>query len=365
MALPGWNSPILVKEIHDFLEGGALLFFAALVVFDVLAHFKTKRERIFEKISLICFAVAVIAEICAYPYSRRNDELAADALARSQREIARIGLEASKNELEAGEAREAAAKASARAGLANEKAGDANRRAEKLARENIRLRGEFGKANADAKVREEQLRHENLTTETKLESERTTRLELEKSLAPRILGFQIGPGNRTSFDELKPFAGTGVIFDVLLDAEAQRTAQEIGNVLQAAGWKILQTNIRPDLYIGYFDGVMIEPMRPSLGPLSSLPPPSDVLAQKAAEQRSIDCAETLELFLLSKDWRVRVYSWHEDKIPPNAIKIIVGFKPSPYFDPAWVKEMQERYKKLKKELQERRMRLPRLPTPQN
>src|SRR5258708_32780881 len=158
MSLPCWNSPIHVNEIHDFLEGGVLLFFAALVVFDVLAHFKTKRERIFEKISLICFAVAVIAEICAYPYSRRNDELAADALARSQREIARIGLEASKNELEAGQAREAAAKASARAGLANEKAGDANRRAEKLARENIRLRGEFGKANADAKVREEQLR---------------------------------------------------------------------------------------------------------------------------------------------------------------------------------------------------------------
>jgi hypothetical protein len=90
MALPGWSSPSLVREIHDFFERGALLFFAALVVFDVLAHFMTKLERVFEKIGLICFATAVIAEICAYPYSRRNDELSADALASSQREIATI-----------------------------------------------------------------------------------------------------------------------------------------------------------------------------------------------------------------------------------------------------------------------------------
>ncbi len=77
MNLPGWNSHDAVERIHFWLEGGALLFFAALVLFEIASH-RTKdhiRAHRFDSIGLFCFAVAVTAEICAYPYSRRNDEL--------------------------------------------------------------------------------------------------------------------------------------------------------------------------------------------------------------------------------------------------------------------------------------------------
>jgi hypothetical protein len=99
MPLPGWNSPISVRSIHAFLEVSALLCFAALVVFDVVAHFETKRKRLFERIALIFFALAVLAEIVAYPYSKRNDEFSTGEIARLNKvaeaeRLARVRLEA-------------------------------------------------------------------------------------------------------------------------------------------------------------------------------------------------------------------------------------------------------------------------------
>jgi len=80
---PDWNSLDSVRRAHSRLEGSALVFFALLVVFDVLAHLSAKdkkRETLFEKIGLCCFAVAVLAEIAAYPYGQRNDTLSAQAI---------------------------------------------------------------------------------------------------------------------------------------------------------------------------------------------------------------------------------------------------------------------------------------------
>jgi len=83
MALPGWDSPEVVRVAHSRLEALALVSFAALVVFEVVAHFETKRHRLYERIGLICFSIAVLAEILAYPYGKRNDELA-DEMSRKQ-----------------------------------------------------------------------------------------------------------------------------------------------------------------------------------------------------------------------------------------------------------------------------------------
>jgi hypothetical protein len=100
MALPGWSSPSSVTQIHAALEATALMFFAALVVFDVLAHFSKRHAILLERIGLVCFGIAVLTEICAYPYSRRNDELSAEASTRSGREIARLNEAAKREELE-------------------------------------------------------------------------------------------------------------------------------------------------------------------------------------------------------------------------------------------------------------------------
>src|SRR5579872_4686028 len=108
MALPGWYSLSSVVEIHAKLEGVAVVFFVALVVFDVLAHLKKSRETLFERIALICFAVAVLAEVCAYPYSRRMDNLAKEANVVTEGKIAALNKEAADERKETARANERA-----------------------------------------------------------------------------------------------------------------------------------------------------------------------------------------------------------------------------------------------------------------
>lgn len=90
--LPDWESLDSVRSVHSLLEGGALIFFAALVALDLLAHFSEEkhkhRAKTFERIGLVCFGVAVLAEIVAYPYGRRNDFLAEQQNKAYEKEIA-------------------------------------------------------------------------------------------------------------------------------------------------------------------------------------------------------------------------------------------------------------------------------------
>jgi hypothetical protein len=74
---PDWNSLDSVRRAHSFLEGAALAFFALLVVCEALAHLSDdkKTERRFDKAGIVFFAIAVLAEIMAYPYGQRNDTL--------------------------------------------------------------------------------------------------------------------------------------------------------------------------------------------------------------------------------------------------------------------------------------------------
>ena len=92
--LPDWNSLESVRNAHSLLEGGALLFFAALVVFDVLAHLYEEedhdRAKPFSRIGLWCFGVAILAEIAAFQFSRRNDLLSDQLNAAQREEIARL-----------------------------------------------------------------------------------------------------------------------------------------------------------------------------------------------------------------------------------------------------------------------------------
>jgi hypothetical protein len=76
--IPDWNSLDSVRHAHSVLEGSALTFFALLVLFDVLAHLAKRaeeKERLFERIALFFFTVAVAAEIAAFVYGQRNDKL--------------------------------------------------------------------------------------------------------------------------------------------------------------------------------------------------------------------------------------------------------------------------------------------------
>ena len=79
LLLPDWDSLDSVRKAHSFLELWAIWLFAALVVCDVVAHLiedsRKPLAKIFERIGLCCFALAVAAELSAYKYGQRNDAL--------------------------------------------------------------------------------------------------------------------------------------------------------------------------------------------------------------------------------------------------------------------------------------------------
>ena len=140
--LPDWNSLDSVRRAHSFLAGAALVFFALLVVCEALAHLSDdkKTERRFDKMGIVFFAIAVLAEIAAYPYGQRNDQLSADII-NSLSEKAKEALTDSGTALtNSGAALTESGEAIAKAGAANELAGQAqekvravNKRAEAIA----------------------------------------------------------------------------------------------------------------------------------------------------------------------------------------------------------------------------------------
>lgn len=75
--MPDWNSLEAVRRVHSDFEGAALLFFALLVIAELLSHLakSEKKKTLFDIFGIIVFAIAVLAEIVAYPYGQRNDTL--------------------------------------------------------------------------------------------------------------------------------------------------------------------------------------------------------------------------------------------------------------------------------------------------
>jgi hypothetical protein len=77
--LPDWNSIESVRAAHSLLEGMAIAFFVFLAGLEAIGHMLEKRKHelaeAIEVAGLCVFAIAVIAEFHAYPYSRRLDAL--------------------------------------------------------------------------------------------------------------------------------------------------------------------------------------------------------------------------------------------------------------------------------------------------
>jgi hypothetical protein len=224
--------------------------------------------------------------------------------------------------------------------------------------------GEANEKAAEASIAAEELRQKNLETEKILGQETDKRLELEKSIAPRGFVIKVTGSPNSNFEELKPFAGTHVIFEVLTDAEARRAANEVGNLVGFAGWKVVSVNSNPDLWMGFFDGVSIvtperfpEPMPGQVGP--------KILATREKTRKA---AESLALWLIGNGWKASVRNNIPDvgEIPDDTIKIFIGFKPNPFFDPDWVKEMEKQYEQMLKQQMKMREDLEnRFPQPPN
>jgi len=199
----------------------------------------------------------------------------------------------------------------------------------------------------------EQLKAQNLATDQSLEDERNTRLELEKSLAPRVLAYIFNKGVE-NIAPLRAYAGMRVILEYIPDMEAARAIGSIAPVIGQAGWKVVSSAQRTDLV----DGVTIE----SYAPMDPHPNSEEMRAQSEALQKGLSAARVLKDLLVSSGWE-NVNAWlatnPKEPLVPDTIRIRVGFKPNPYFEPPEFKAARERARQMEEEMKNRLNKSPR------
>jgi hypothetical protein len=101
-----------------------------------------------------------------------------------------------------------------------------------------------------------------ISSEKEIDAERNKRLQMEIALAPRVLP-QIS-GNAGNVFPLKKFAGIRTVIEYVPDAEAERAASELRDLVRAAKWGSTKSDMyaNPQLFHSYFDGVVIETYDP-------------------------------------------------------------------------------------------------------
>jgi hypothetical protein len=305
MELPGWNNPAAVQSAHSLLEGGALLFFAALVVFDVWAHIDKKRERWLEPLGLICFAIAVVAEIAAYPYGKRNDEL-------SNKTIASLMGRAS-------QADERTGKLSV--DLETEKTASRNAQT-RLTNAQLRLMDELSAArDRQSVLTNEQIALTQASAQASrdLEAERKKRLLLAASLRDREACDQSG-----IFAQLDELPLPNLIFEFPSEREPRRMAEQIyafwNQPPPAVRRRVDDDSIRPGIRMsaGW--------MRPDVSKLSAT---EYFAASRIFEKMKSDADSVIDLFV-SALTRCGVEASHDgdSNLPLGSILIEVGEKPN-------------------------------------
>jgi hypothetical protein len=275
--------------------------------------------------ALVVAAIAAIfVGLATYAVIARGKRLADAQILLSAAKDRQLVSDLSANGVEIGKAKDDAAKAGQKASEAELRAADANRIAEELHQQSLGL-------------------------EAKLGEEQATRLELEKSLAPRRLPYIFNRGVE-NIAPLKPFAGMQVTFEVAPDLEAQRAAGSMASAISQAGWQQIPGKTRADL----LDGVFIESYAP-LGGTNS-----DMQKDMADLDKGLNAARALRDLLISTGWlqvTAALAVYPPEALAPNTIRIKVGFKPSPYFEPPEVKAAMERAKQMEEEMR-RRFNLP-------
>jgi hypothetical protein len=178
--IPDWNSLDSVRRAHSDLEAAALVFFALLVLFDILAHLSTddKKKTLLEKIALYCFAIAVLAEVVAYPYGQRNDILSGRVIGSLDAETREALIKSGTALVQSQEAESKSGDAIDKAGKAQESLGNAENEANRAQRASSSA---LGIAN-DAKQVSRETRQEADTFEQDIKSAKTQAAEAESHL---------------------------------------------------------------------------------------------------------------------------------------------------------------------------------------
>lgn len=226
--LPDWNSLESVRRAHSDLEAIALVFFALLVVFEALAHLTEDqpKERLFNKIGVFLFAVAVLGEIVAYPYGQRNDTLSGNVISYLDARANDASNRASKALTDSGTAITQAGEAETESGSAVTSASTAlttarGARSEADSFEKDIQSAEKEAADADSNLAE-------ALREVAGEKDEVNRLKTPRSLT-NSSGLE---------DSLRAFKGTEYAFTgVFQDQDSIDLLRAINNTLTAAGWK--------------------------------------------------------------------------------------------------------------------------------
>jgi hypothetical protein len=245
-----WSSIDSVRSVHSTLEGGAIVFFALLVLFDVLAHLSddTHKERAkrFERIGLCCFGVAVLAELIAYPYSRRNDELSGTEIRELSAVSKRSRDDADAATRKAKAASDVANAAKVESGNAEEVAGAAQSLARGARKEADAFETRLGSAEYKADEAEKHL-SDTLERATKAEQEsaRLTAKFADRSLSDAQVQ-SIG-------DALSVFAGQEYDIVTYWDTpECMNISNRIHAALQVARWRYIPP---PETGVALFGGI--------------------------------------------------------------------------------------------------------------
>lgn len=212
---PDWNSLDSVRIAHSWLELCAILLFAALVVCDVVAHLIEEnhkgKAKIFERIGLICFGIAVLAELAAYKYGLRNDEL-------SGKLIENLGAITATARTDAGTAKDKSESAKTEADAANKTAGEAQITAGAADLTAGKAQSKAASALNGAKDAQQQLEG--------------VKAELNRIKSPRSLSEP-----KELSDELEKFPGTKYTFSgVFNDEESVQFLRNVNFALANAGW---------------------------------------------------------------------------------------------------------------------------------
>jgi hypothetical protein len=239
--IPHWNSLDSVRRAHSDLEAAALVFFALLVLFDILAHLSTDdtKKTLLEKIGLCCFAIAVLAEVVAYPYGQRNDTLSGQVIGSLDAETREALIKSATALAQSKEAETKSGDAIDKAGKAQEALGKAEDEANKA---HLASANALSIAN-DAKQVSREARQEADSFETDIASAKKQAaeavLELARLKAPRSIKPE---DQQATCRALTAFAGSTFDMYVAMDQEAIDLAGTIKSMLVCAKWVQIPTN---------------------------------------------------------------------------------------------------------------------------
>jgi hypothetical protein len=176
------------------------------------------------------------------------------------------------------------------------------------------------------------LERDNIELQRKLEEERTNRIELEKSLAPRDISLTHSGSGLISPAGLKPFAGTRAILVFVPEEEPMRAARRIERLLVLSGWRV-ENGGPASAQDRHWAGVTVQ---------------SYVDEETGATDSSCDAALELIRILELSDWAVANRGEFIEVsviLPPRTVRIVVDLQANPYIVARRLSELDEQMRK--------------------